>query len=227
MPTLAIVTSDPAFRARLDGDFEVTYVSPEDGLDPACASPPDAYVVDANHLERLELVTQLSSLARRPVLVVGESITPEAVAAYLDAGADAVVCSRNLDAEGAARVRALMRRASNGTPREPAFRAGHVLIFPESRRVLAGDHEVRLTRTEFNLLATLAEHLDEVVPHRKLMAHVWGPEYLSARHYLRVYVRRVREKIERDPEAPALLVAERGRGYMLCSTPLEQAAVVA
>lgn len=227
MPTLAIVTSDPAFRAHLDGDFEVTYVPPEVGLDPAYAVLPDAYVVDANHLERFELVAHLSTLARRPVLVVGASITPEDVSEYLDAGADAVVCSRELDAEGAARVRALVRRAGNGVSREPAYRAGHVLIFPESRRVLLGDHEVRLTRTEFNLLATLAEHLDEVVPHRKLMAHVWGPEYLSARHYLRVYVRRVREKIERDPESPTLLVAERGRGYMLCSTPVQQAAVVA
>jgi two-component system KDP operon response regulator KdpE len=121
--------------------------------------------------------------------------------------------------ECTARLKALTRRSVSGAPRESSFRFGAIAMYPERRSVVRDGVTLHFTRTEFNLLHSLAQRLDQLTPHRLLMSEVWGQEYLSARHYLRVYVRRVREKIEVDANRPELLIAYRAKGYMLRSNP--------
>jgi two-component system KDP operon response regulator KdpE len=226
MRRVAVISRHERLAEELRPEFELVHISP-DRYDPDAytnGSAPDAYLVDATESDHLELVAHLASHAERPVVVLGSESRAAHASEYLETGADAYLACGAPTEEWTARLRAVTRRYRRpGQASETVdYTAGDIAIQRDSRRVLVGGTEVRLTRTEFNLLVALAEQMDEVVPHRKLMAQVWGPEYLSARHYLRVYVRRLREKLERDPEQPVLLVAERGRGYMLRSTPLAE-----
>jgi two-component system KDP operon response regulator KdpE len=75
--------------------------------------------------------------------------------------------------------------------------------------------EVKLTATEYSLLALLSRHAGRVMTHRQLLKEVWGPNAVEQTHYLRVYVAHLREKLEADPNQPALLITEAGIGYRL------------
>ncbi|MGH2524475.1 MAG: winged helix-turn-helix domain-containing protein, partial [Anaerolineales bacterium] len=77
--------------------------------------------------------------------------------------------------------------------------------------------EVKLTATEFKLLAYLAANAGRVLTHQTILAHVWGPEYADHVEYLRVYLRQLRKKLEADPERPQYLVTEPGVGYRFVS----------
>ncbi|MSP21949.1 MAG: response regulator transcription factor [Dehalococcoidia bacterium] len=137
---------------------------------------PDAFLLDVHGGDSVALVAHLASTTHRPIVVLDFEMRPTLVSAYLESGADAVVAATGDLGECVARLRALTRRSSSeDRSSEPAHRAGGVTIYPESRRVLVEGVPVRLTRTEFNLLAALARRLDEVVTHRSLMSEVWGP----------------------------------------------------
>jgi len=75
--------------------------------------------------------------------------------------------------------------------------------------------EIRLTPTEFRLLAVLIRHAGKVLTHRQLLRDVWGPGAQGQSHYLRVYMNQLRHKLERDPTVPTLLITETGVGYRL------------
>ena len=85
----------------------------------------------------------------------------------------------------------------------------------EKRRVQVGGRETHLTPIEFRLLTTLAKHLGLVVTHRQLLAEVWGPTHERDTHYLRIYMKQLREKFEVDPVRPRHLLTETGIGYRL------------
>jgi len=216
MTTLAVLTARESLAVGLRAQFEAVCVPPASRADLGAGTLPDAFVLDVEGRDCIELVAHLSSTTRRPIVVLGVEMAPGLASAYLDSGADAAIGSPGSLDECFARLRALTRRGTGGDSYlEPVYRARELAVYPESRRVLVKGIAARLTRTEFNLLVALAKRLDEIVPHRTLISEVWGPEYLSARHYLRVYVRRVREKIENNPERPVLILAQRGKGYML------------
>jgi two-component system KDP operon response regulator KdpE len=84
-----------------------------------------------------------------------------------------------------------------------------------ARRVFVRGQEVRLTRTEYRLLALLVHHAGKVVTHRQLLKEVWGPGSTDQTHYLRVYMGQLRHKIEEDPARPRYLTTEIGVGYRL------------
>jgi two-component system KDP operon response regulator KdpE len=84
-----------------------------------------------------------------------------------------------------------------------------------ARRVFVEGREVRLTRTEYRLLALLVKHAGKVVTHRQLLKEVWGPGSADQTHYLRVYMGQLRHKLEADPARPHYLQTETGVGYRL------------
>jgi two-component system KDP operon response regulator KdpE len=90
-----------------------------------------------------------------------------------------------------------------------------VTINFEKRRASKGGSEVHLTPIEFRLLACLAKHLGLVVTHRQLLREVWGPSHVEHTHYLRIYMKQLREKLEGDPVRPKHLLTETGVGYRL------------
>ena len=131
----------------------------------------------------------------------------------LEFGADDYMVKPFSPGELIARIHAVIRRAVPAAPRQETIERGDLRIDLAARHVFRGAEEVRLTPTEFNLLVELASHAGEVVPHATLLGKVWGPEYRTESHYLKVYVGRLREKIERDPAAPRLIETVRGTGY--------------
>jgi two-component system KDP operon response regulator KdpE len=94
---------------------------------------------------------------------------------------------------------------------------GSLMIDLEGRVVRRDDTEIRLTPTEFSLLAQLVTHAGKVLTHRQLLQRVWGPEYGDEAEYLRVYVQRLRRKIEPEPANPRYLLTEPGVGYRFVS----------
>lgn len=128
-------------------------------------------------------------------------------------GADDYVVKPFSPRELVARVDAVLRRARASAPRRGVVERAEVRIDLSARRVTRGGSEVRLTPTEFNLLAELATHPGEALGHETLLGRVWGSEYRTETHYLKVYVGRLRDKLERDPANPRLILTVRGIGY--------------
>ena len=207
-------------RSPGDRDFEAVrpaaVVPPEQALRELAGSP-DVWLVDVRDGSQLPLVARLTQGGLRAVVVLGGAPGVEAVP-YLDAGAADYVPLGITAGELAARLRAAARR--NGSPPQEdddAIVIGDVSISVARHEVRRAGELVPLTPHEFQLLETLASTPDETVPHHKLMVRVWGVENTTSRHYLRIYVRQLRRKLEVDPEAPTLIVTEWGRGYRLCT----------
>lgn len=136
--------------------------------------------------------------------------------ALLDAGADDYLVKPFGVGELLARIRVALRR------RQPApagvaslYHMAGLVIDLENRRVLRDDEPLRLTPTEFKILACLARRPGRVVTHRQLLVDVWGAEFAEHTHYLRVYVGSLRAKLELDPAQPRYLMTEVGVGYRL------------
>jgi two-component system, OmpR family, KDP operon response regulator KdpE len=89
------------------------------------------------------------------------------------------------------------------------------IIDLEARKATRGGKEIHLTPIEFRIIACLAQHLGMVVTHRQLLSEVWGPTHVTDTHYLRIYLKQLRDKLEIDPVRPRHFVTETGVGYRL------------
>lgn len=133
----------------------------------------------------------------------------------LDLGADDYLAKPFGADELLARIRAVLRRAQPPAGRSKVVRAGTVTVDLGSQAVLKSGAEVRLSPTEYGLLAALAEHAGQVMDHRTLLRTVWGPGYGDERNYLRTFIQRLRMKLEIDPKNPEVIVTVGARGYRL------------
>jgi two-component system KDP operon response regulator KdpE len=152
-----------------------------------------------------------------PILVLTALDSEHDKVAALDLGADDYLTKPFGVEELLARVRANLRRAGWSAPPGPPVPApsiqGAVAIDLNTRNVRVRDTDVRLTPTEFDLLAYLAANTHRVVGHRELLQAIWGENYSDEVAYLRVFVGRLRRKIENDPANPQHLITEPGVGY--------------
>ena len=133
----------------------------------------------------------------------------------LELGADDYVTKPFNHLELLARIRALLRRLEMPLPssRAPSFRSGELEIDFTTQEVRLGGTPVELTPTEYKLLYHLVRNAGRLLPHGTLLAKVWGREYLDEVDYVRVYIRRLREKLQDDPNHPRYIRTERGLGY--------------
>jgi two-component system KDP operon response regulator KdpE len=131
----------------------------------------------------------------------------------LDMGADDYLAKPFGADELLARIRAVLRRAQQPAAQTKVIRAGNVTVDLGGQSVLRGDDEVRLSPTEYGLLAALVEHAGQVMDHRTLLRTVWGPGYGDERNYLRTFIQRLRLKLEADPKNPEVIVTVGARGY--------------
>jgi DNA-binding response OmpR family regulator len=133
----------------------------------------------------------------------------------LELGADDYVTKPFNHLELLARIKAVLRRLDMPPPksRAPSFRSGDLEMDFAAQEVRVKGQPVRLTPTEYKLLYHLVRNAGRTLPHGTLLAKVWGREYLDEVDYLRVYVRRLRDKLGDDPEKPRYIRTERGLGY--------------
>jgi two-component system KDP operon response regulator KdpE len=131
----------------------------------------------------------------------------------LDMGADDYLAKPFASEELLARIRAVLRRAQPPAQVSIVARWGNVSVDLSRHSVLKDGQEVRLSPTEYLLVAELASHAHQVMDYRTLLHQVWGPAYGDERHYLRVFIQRLRLKLEHDPAHPEVIQTAPGRGY--------------
>jgi two-component system, OmpR family, KDP operon response regulator KdpE len=166
-------------------------------------------------LDGIEVVRRIREWSEVPVIVLSARGREHDKVAALDAGADDYLTKPFGVDELLARMRVALRHAVRREAPEPVIQAGNLRIDFGARTVHRDGVEVRLTPTEYALLAVLARHAGKVVTHRHLLKEVWGLHGDAQVHYLRVYAGQLRRKLEADPARPRLLVTEPGVGYRL------------
>ncbi|GAA2685750.1 MULTISPECIES: response regulator transcription factor [Actinosynnema] len=165
-------------------------------------------------VDGLQVCRVLRSRGDLPVIVVTARADPEDVIAGLEAGADDYVTKPLVAGVLAARIRALLRRSGTSAQGDE-LRAGDLVVRQDSRVVHRAGERVHLTRTEFRLLVELLAAEGKVVTREQLLNRVWGYDYFGDTRLLDVHIRRLRRKVEHDPDAPALVLTVRGSGYRL------------
>jgi two-component system, OmpR family, KDP operon response regulator KdpE len=164
----------------------------------------------------IETCREIRANASVPIIMLTvRDAAPDKIEA-LDAGAQDYVTKPFSMGELLARVRSVLRRtASSAHPHISHLQLGDVEINFESRRVIVSGKQVRLTAKEFDLLLYLASNTNKTISHRELLREVWGSEHTDQRKYLRVFVNRLRKKIETTPHEPKYLITEPFVGYRL------------
>ena len=164
-------------------------------------------------LDGVELCRRVRTVSLLPILVLSVRDQERQKIQALDAGADDYVTKPFSMNELLARVRANLRRAPKSQEVAEVIEVGDFRIDLATRSVQVGDRELRLTPKEFDLLLYLSQHPHRVVPHRTLLAAVWGANSAEQPEYLRVFIGQLRKKIELDPAGPRYLLTERWVGY--------------
>lgn len=161
----------------------------------------------------LELCRAIRAERDLPIIIVTARADTDDVIAGLEAGADDYVTKPVVPTELAARIRALLRRTRPQPTPESELVVGDLRIRPERGEVRRGGQDIALTRTELRLLVELARAEGRIVGREELLTRVWGYGYFGDTRLLDVHIRRLRRKIELDPDRPTLVLTVRGSGY--------------
>ena len=178
--------------------------------------PTDLVLLDLGlpQIDGVDVLRQLRTWTDVPVLVLSARDQQQEKVQALDLGADDYLTKPFGVPELLARVRAALRRAARTAGGDgPRVPAGDLVIDLPAQRVERAGAAVHLTPTEWRVLRELVLARPRTVPHRLLLERVWGPAYGDEAHYVRVVVRRLRQKLEPDPETPRHLLSEVGLGY--------------
>jgi two-component system KDP operon response regulator KdpE len=191
----------------------------KEGLAEARSRNPDLILLDLGlpDLEGTEVIRQIREWTATPILVLSARDQEQVKVAALDMGADDYVTKPFGVDELLARMRTALRHASRSAAEvgEPVFTLGDLKVDLGRRRVFVSTKEVHLTPIEYKLLTTLIRYAGKVMTHRQLLKEVWGPLHVEEGHYLRVYMRQLRNKLEKNPAHPRYFVTELGVGYRL------------
>jgi len=235
MTRVLVIDDEARIRRFLRAGFELhgfLVIEAENaaaGLKAATMDRPDLIVLDLNlpDLEGSDVLARIRSWSNVPIIVLSIQADEQEKVRLLRLGADDYVVKPFGISELLARSDAALRRHLRSTDREPAVKAGPLLIDLVSRMVTLDGKRIQLTRKEYALLHALATHVGLVVTHQHLVKEIWGTNEENVQ-YLRILVRKLRQKVEADPTRPLLIVSESGVGYRLdqggAGTTLRQAA---
>ncbi len=222
-PTILVVEDEPEIRRFLraalgaEGYRVVESATGRRGAIDAGTHKPDLAIVDLGlpDFDGVEVIRRIREWSPLPILVLSARIHERSKIDALDAGADDYITKPFGTGELLARVRAGLRHALRSASGSSVLQLGCATVDLDKRTALRDGEEVRLTPIEFRLLACLAQHLGMVVTHRQLLTEVWGPSHATDTHYLRIYLKQLRDKLEADPVQPRYLMTETGVGYRL------------
>jgi two-component system, OmpR family, KDP operon response regulator KdpE len=218
-----VVDDEPKIRRFLRAGFELEgYVVLEaanaaDALKISTFNSPDIIILDLKlpDLHGAEVLERIRSWSNVPVIVLSVVASEHEKVKLLQAGADDYVVKPFGMAELLARSEAALRRYFKAAAEDPVVIAGPLSVNLVTREVVLNQKPIKLTRKEYRLLHILATHLGLVVTHDQLLKEIWTGQQRENIQYLRVLVRKLRQKIETDPDHPRLLITQSSVGYRL------------
>ena len=202
-------------RAR---EFEVVTAATGAGaLEVASRARPDVVVLDLGlpDMDGVDVITGLRAWTTVPVLVLSARRDTTDKVRALDAGADDYLAKPFAMDELLARLRAAARRGAAAVPEQAVVETAAFTVDLARSLVLRDGQAVHLTPTEWRLVEVLARHVGRLVGQRQLLQEVWGPAYETETNYLRIYLAKLRKKLEPEPSRPRHLLTEPGLGVRL------------
>jgi two-component system KDP operon response regulator KdpE len=202
---------------ELDGFTVQEAETGAEALRSATFEPSDLVILDLDlpDMDGADVLERLRSWSTVPLIVLSVRANESEKVRLLELGADDYVVKPFGMAELVARAHSVMRRQLRATRGEPVVSFAPLSIDFAARAVYINDQQVMLTPREYQLLQILAQHSGNVVTHQFMLREIWGNEHIDDTHYLRIFVRKLRRKIEVDPTQPRILLTELGVGYRL------------
>jgi two-component system, OmpR family, KDP operon response regulator KdpE len=225
-PEILIIDDEPQIRKLLEITLQSnsystkSALSAKEGLIMAGNHPPDLIILDlglpdeSGHI----VLKKLRQWYTNPVIILSVQKDEEDIITALDNGANDYLSKPFRTGELLARIRSAMREVISDDVEVTVVCTG-LEIDLSARTVIKNQELVRLTSTEYNLLALLVRNRGKVLTHHYLLRAIWGPGFINQSQYLRVFIAQVRKKIEDDPNDPKYLLTESGVGYrFVCKT---------
>ncbi len=222
-PSVLVVDDEQPLRDFIRKNLEArsfTVHTAANGLEALAlfnTQPLDLIILDVMMptMDGLEATRRIRQSSLVPIILLTALGEEKDKVAALDLGADDYLTKPFGVEELLARVRAVLRRSKLQPAPAVAhvLRAGDLTLDPAAHTVTRNGESLKLTPTEFDLLHYLMRNAGKVISHRELLQRVWGAEYGDEAEYLRVYIRRLRQKLEGDPENIGQIISERGVGY--------------
>lgn len=186
----------------------------------AATQRPDVVILDLGlpDMNGIQVLRKIREWSQAPVIVLTVEDGEVDKVESLDSGADDYVTKPFNTAELLARLRATVRRAHNGHDGGPVHRFGDVEVDLTGRKVTRKGQPVKLTATEYILLRLFVQNAGRVLTHQHILRTVWGAGYETHTQYLRVYMARLREKLEEDNAGPVMFFTLPGVGYRLAES---------
>jgi two-component system KDP operon response regulator KdpE len=218
-----VVDDEPKIRRFLRAAYELQGFlvreaeSAAEGLKSTTFAPPDLIILDLRlpDLSGSAVLERIRSWSNVPIIMLSIESNEAEKVRLLKLGADDYIVKPFGIAELLARSDAALRRYFRAVPKDPVVKAGRLKVDLASRVVTLNDERLQLTRKEYKLLHVLSSHLGLVVTHQQLIKEIWSTRHEENVQYLRILVRKLRQKIEDDPSNPRMLVTESGVGYRL------------
>jgi two-component system KDP operon response regulator KdpE len=221
--TLLVIEDDAPMRRSLEfllrheGYGVKQAATGTDGLRYFERTAPDVILLDLGlpDIAGTEIAVRIRARSQVPIIVISARDQEQHKIQALDAGANDYVTKPFSPAELLARIRVALRISRDAGPGRRVFRTGELCIDLDEHTVTLGGKRVELSSIEYQLLKALVQARGEIATHRQLLAEVWGPHSLDRVHYLRIYMKRLRYKLEACPAQPKYLMTEPGVGYRL------------
>jgi len=225
-PTILIVEDEPEIRQFLrfslgaEGYRVVESSTGRRGTIDAGTHKPDVAIVDLGlpDVDGVEVVRHIREWSPMPIIILSARSQERTKIEAFGAGADDYVTKPFGISELLARIRVALRHAVRSGSGGDVLRFENATVDLDKRTAFRDGQPIHLTPIEFRLIAALARHVDKVVTHRQLLAEVWGPAHERDTHYLRIYMKQLRDKLEADPVRPKHLITEIGVGYRLAAS---------
>lgn len=217
---ILIIDDEPQIRKLLQinlesHDYKVVQASTgKDGLILSASHPPDLILLDIGLPDKSghEILLELREWYNKPIIILSVQDNETDIVSALDNGATDYLTKPFRTGELLARIRSAIRRSQN-TENNSIIICGDIEIDLVARIVKRNNEALKLTSTEYNLLALFAKNEGKVLTHQFLLKEIWGYSYQTETQYLRVFVGTLRKKIEENPNNPQHIVTESGVGY--------------
>ena len=223
-PTVLMIDDDQSLVQMVKSTLEqagvtvMTAPDGQEGLKKMYQGRPDLIILDINMpaMDGWTVCTRIREVSNIPIIMLTARNEPEEIVRGLDLGADDYILKPFETNVLMARVRANLRRAAAQPTlfkQNVLYSDDYITINLDEHRVTTNGDTVRLTPTEFNLMAYLVDAAPRIVTYRELLENIWGFEYIDDIDYLRVYIWHLRRKLEPDAKNPTYIINELGLGY--------------